>query len=117
MSVTVANTDAQLSGKTLVATDANQTIDGLKTFDRGTSAPFAVVSGAAKVSNLDADKLDGETAADFHNATLLDAGTVPTARLGSGSASATTYLRGDQSWVTLSEADNEMTILAGQVFS
>lgn len=59
MSVTVANTDAQLSGKTLVTTGANQTIDGLKTYDRGTSAPFAVVSGAAVVPNLDADKLDG----------------------------------------------------------
>lgn len=30
--------------------------------------------------------------------TLFGSGTVPTARLGSGSASATTFLRGDQSW-------------------
>lgn len=59
MSVTIGNTDAQLSNKTLLTADANQTITGLKTFDRGTSAPMAVVSGAAKVTNLDADKLDG----------------------------------------------------------
>ena len=59
MSVSVANTDAQLSGKTLMTLDANQTITGLKTYDRGTSAPFAIVSGAAVVTNLDADKLDG----------------------------------------------------------
>lgn len=32
---------------------------GLVSFNRGTNAPFAVDSGAAKVANLDADKLDG----------------------------------------------------------
>lgn len=38
------------------------------------------------------------------NATLLfGSGTVPTARLGSGSASASTYLRGDQSWASVPE--------------
>ena len=71
MSVTIANTDAQLSGKTLLTADANQTITGLKTYDRGVSAPLAIVSGAAKVSNLDADKLDGEEGTAFHDASLL----------------------------------------------
>ncbi len=33
------------------------------------------------------------------NASNLSSGTVPTARLGSGTASSSTYLRGDQSWV------------------
>jgi hypothetical protein len=33
---------------------------GLVTFSRGTSAPFACVSGAAVVTYLDADKLDGQ---------------------------------------------------------
>ncbi len=33
---------------------------GLITFDRDPSAPFAVTSGSAKVSNLDADLLDGK---------------------------------------------------------
>jgi hypothetical protein len=59
MSVTVLNTTASLSGKTLAKLEDTQTITGLKTFDLGASAPFAVVSGAAVVSNLDADKLDG----------------------------------------------------------
>jgi hypothetical protein len=35
------------------------------------------------------------------NATNLASGTVPTARLGSGAASSSTYLRGDQSWAAL----------------
>lgn len=46
---------------TTVYTDTAQTITGLKTFDRGASAaPFAVAQAtAAKVANLDADKIDG----------------------------------------------------------
>lgn len=59
MSVSVLNTTAGLSGKTLALLEGSQTFTGQKTFDVGASAPFVVVSGAAKVSNLDADKLDG----------------------------------------------------------
>ncbi len=36
------------------------------------------------------------------NASNLGSGTVPTARLGSGTANSTTYLRGDQTWATIS---------------
>lgn len=34
------------------------------------------------------------------NASAIASGTVPTARLGSGTANSTTYLRGDQTWAT-----------------
>lgn len=35
------------------------------------------------------------------NASNLASGTVPTARLATGTASATTYLRGDQTWAAI----------------
>jgi hypothetical protein len=60
MSISVTNTSAQLSNSTILTEEDAATIEALHTFDRGTNAPFAVVSGAAKVDNLDADKLDGQ---------------------------------------------------------
>jgi hypothetical protein len=41
------------------------TITGSWTFDRDPSAPFAVSSGSAVVTNLDADKLDGVEGSDY----------------------------------------------------
>lgn len=79
--VPVANTSASLSGKTLATLEGSQTVTGAKTFDLGASAPFNVVSGAAKVSNLDADKLDGEEGTAFHNAALLT-GVLPATAVG-----------------------------------
>ena len=59
MSISVLNTDAGLSGKTIQNLEDGQTVTGLKTFDRDPNPPFAVTSGSAAVTNLDADKLDG----------------------------------------------------------
>tara|TARA_R110002110_G_scaffold104370_4_gene263244 strand:- start:942 stop:2294 length:1353 start_codon:yes stop_codon:yes gene_type:complete len=63
--IQVVNTDADLSGNTLVTEENAYTITGLHTYSRSTSAPFAVNSGAAVVANLDADKLDGVEASGF----------------------------------------------------
>ncbi len=49
---------------------------GLVTFDRGASAPYAVVSGATVVTNLDADKLDGLHSSSFVKLDLPSSGTV-----------------------------------------
>lgn len=63
--ISVANTDSGLSGKTLVNAEDTQTITGAKTFSRNPNPPFAVVAGSANVPNLDADKVDGHDAAEF----------------------------------------------------
>lgn len=58
------------------------------TLGLGTSATTASTDYAASSHN--------------HAASAITSGTVDTARLGSGSASASTYLRGDQTWATAS---------------
>lgn len=68
MSVAVLNTNANVSGKTLLLAENADTITGLKTFDRDPSAPFAVTSGSAVVTNLDADKLDGQDGTYYRTA-------------------------------------------------
>ncbi len=60
MPVTVLNTTASLTGKTLAKLEDSQSFTGAKTWDRGASAPFICISGSAMVQYLDADKLDGQ---------------------------------------------------------
>lgn len=91
MSVTVTNTTAGISGKTIDLLESDQTITGLKSFSRGANPPFAVNSGASKVSNLNADLLDGEEATALHalaNAT----GTLAIANGGTGADTASANL-------------------------
>lgn len=68
MSVAVLNTNANVSGKTLLLAENADTITGLKTFDRDPSAPFAVSASSAVVANLDADKLDGQEGTYYRTA-------------------------------------------------
>lgn len=58
---------------------------------------------SAYIGTLDANNatnLNGQSASYYTNATNLATGTVPTARLGSGTANANTFLSGDQSYKT-----------------
>jgi hypothetical protein len=55
--------------------------------------------------------INGVTIGGLNATTAFSAGTVPTARLGSGVADATTYLRGDQTWQTITVAPATWTQL------
>ena len=63
MSISVLNTSANLSGKTLLTAENPYTQTGLITFDRDPSAPFAVTAGSAVVPNLTAESLSGGSVA------------------------------------------------------
>ncbi len=77
--ISVLNTTVDLSGRTLVTAEGDRTITGLLSFNRGVgAAPFAVVAGAAKVANLDADLLDGQSGAYYAVAPTAWATYVPT---------------------------------------
>lgn len=65
MSISVLNTDAGLSGKTILNIEDAQTVTGLKSFDRDPNPPFVVSAGSAVVTNLDADKVDGIEGSDL----------------------------------------------------
>ena len=86
--IQVANTDSDLSGNTLVTEENAYTITGLHTFSRSTNAPFAVVSGAAVVANLDADALTGQHGS-YYLAAAHVTGTLAVANGGTGATSLT----------------------------
>jgi hypothetical protein len=86
--IQVANTDADLSGNTVVTEENAYTITGLHTYSRSTNAPFACISGAAVVTYLDADKLDGQEGAYYLAATNAT-GTLAVNRGGTGAATFT----------------------------
>lgn len=81
-SISVLNTDAGLSGKTLLNAEDTQTITGAKTFSRSPNPPFVVTAASANVQNLDADKLDGQDGSYYQSAANLNAGIIPVLRLG-----------------------------------
>jgi hypothetical protein len=102
MSISVLNTDAGLSGKTLVTAEGSTTQTGLITFDRDPNPPFAVSANSAVVPNLDADSVDG---ADYAEGTWTP--TVTSA--GGGTAAAYTLQSG--TYVKM----GQMVVVNGQV--
>ena len=63
--------------------------------------------------NASAAIANSKMATDTTNATNLASGTVPTARLGSGSASSSTFLRGDQTYAEVATGTAWQSVVSG----
>lgn len=77
----------------------------------GTAAVEADTKYNHRANNL-SDVADAATARaniGANNAANLTTGTIPTARLGSGTANSTTYLRGDGTWATVASGGMQTT--------
>jgi hypothetical protein len=82
------------------------TIDNSRTTAASANGASTIVlrdsSGSFSAGNITATSISGNgVAVSAINASNIASGTVPTARLASGSPSNTTYLRGDQTWATV----------------
>lgn len=124
--VTATNASIALSGQAVsVAIDggANNLLSlaggGLRVDAAATSHTHAIADTTGLQTALDAKSATGHT----HAATDIASGTIATARLGSGTASASTFLRGDQTWATVpavigiavSDEQNDLTAGASKI--
>lgn len=77
MQTTIANNAADMSGKIVMVADSatGRTVTNLFTFDRGAAVPFAVGASSLKVTNLDADKLDGLDSVRYKQAVVTTTST------------------------------------------
>jgi hypothetical protein len=81
---------------------ATEVVYGTDTRLTNSRAPTSHTHPESDVTNLVTDLAGKAAAVHTHSAADLTSGTVATARLGSGTANNTTFLRGDQTWQTVS---------------
>lgn len=74
---TIANNAADMAGKIVMVADSatGRTVTNLFTFDRGAAVPFQVGATSLKVTNLDADKLDGLDSVRYKQAVVTTTST------------------------------------------
>lgn len=87
----------------IVVLDQDDVGDGstYKQYSATEKTKLAGVATAATANSADATLLDRANHTGTQNASTIGAGTVATARLGSGTASSSTYLKGDQTYAAL----------------
>jgi hypothetical protein len=105
---------SQVSGLGSLATQSSVAYSSL------TGTPSTFAPSAHKTSHatggsdaLTASDIGAAASSHAHAASDITSGTVATARLGSGTANSSTYLRGDQTWATVSGESFHPFLLAG----
>jgi hypothetical protein len=98
--VGIGNTtpDARLTVTGTANVSGNVVIGGSLSAANVTATVF---TGSLTGTASNATNLNSQPASFYTNATNLATGTVPTARLASGTANSITFLRGDQTWATV----------------
>lgn len=92
--------------RTFIFPDANGTLTALGNDSTGTgnvvraTSPTIVTPTIASFANAGHNHQDAAGGAQLVATSVFASGTVPTARLGSGSATSSTFLRGDQTWAS-----------------
>jgi hypothetical protein len=102
---TLKTDDTLIIGAPGTAAGSAVTIDGTQTLTSKTLTTPTIAS-FTNATHTHQNAAGGGTL----DAAAIAAGTIATARLGSGSASSSTYLRGDQTWVAVSGGDSRRTI-------
>ncbi len=104
---------------TVKITDANVTTAKLAD-SSVTDAKVASGIAQSKITNLTSDLAGKASTTHTHAASDITSGTIASARLGSGTANSTTYLRGDGTWATPAGGGGSVTyadVPAGSTFT